>query len=247
MSSEKFCLKWNDFQSNVHESFKKLRIDTDFCDVTLVSEGNQQVNAHKVILAASSPIFMKMLKDNKHSNPLIYMREIKINELAAIVDFMYHGEVNVYQEDLDAFLALAEELKLKGLTGGGGKEENQTVEIMKDKELGPRQPIKPEPLHSNEPVDSNLDDRGHVALISEKQLFLGNTTDDNLTEQLDTIIESQGSALTCKVCHKPSKKRQDARRHAETHIQGVSHPCNICGKLYRSTSSLKMHQHRHHK
>ena len=45
------------------------------------------------------------------------MRELKADELSAMIDFLYYGEANVNQESLDAFLALAEELKLKGLTG----------------------------------------------------------------------------------------------------------------------------------
>ena len=47
---------------------------------------------------------------------MIYMRGMKAKDLIAIVDFIYHGEANVYQEDLEGFLALAEELQLKGLT-----------------------------------------------------------------------------------------------------------------------------------
>ena len=34
---------------------------------------------------------------------------------------MYHGEVNVAQEDLNSFLAVAEELRIKGLTQGQQK------------------------------------------------------------------------------------------------------------------------------
>ena len=86
MSSEKFSLKWNEFKSNVSDSFRELRDDLDFCDMTLASEGNQQIKAHKVILAASSPFFMEMLRSNKHNHPLIYMRGVKDKDLVAIVD-----------------------------------------------------------------------------------------------------------------------------------------------------------------
>ena len=44
---------------------------------------------------------------------MLYMRGIKAGDLVAIVDFIYHGEANIYQEDLDGFLALAEELVCK--------------------------------------------------------------------------------------------------------------------------------------
>ena len=50
--TEKLCLKWNDFQENVSSAFVSLREDNEFSDVTLVGEDGQQVEAHKVILAA---------------------------------------------------------------------------------------------------------------------------------------------------------------------------------------------------
>ena len=52
---------------------------------------------------------------------MLYMRGIKAKDLEAIVDFIYHGEANIYQEDLDGFLALAEELQLKGLATSENK------------------------------------------------------------------------------------------------------------------------------
>merc|ERR1712240_811293 len=113
--SRKFCLKWNEFGNNTSSTFYDLWQDTNFSDVTLVGEGNQQITAHKVILAASSPVFNDMLKQNKHPHPLIYMRGIKAKYIISIVDFIYHGETEIFQEDLDEFFNITEELKLKGL------------------------------------------------------------------------------------------------------------------------------------
>ena len=115
--SEKLCLQWNGFQENIISAFGNLREDNNFSDVTLACEDGQQVEAHKVVLAASSPFFQKLLGRNKHPHPLIYMRGMKSEDLLAIVDFLYHGEANVFQEHLDSFLAVAEELQLKGLMG----------------------------------------------------------------------------------------------------------------------------------
>ena len=115
--SRKLCFKWDDFQENISTAFGSLREDNEFADVTLACEDGQQIKAHKVILAASSPFFQNLLKRNQHSHPLIYMRGLKSEDLLAIIDFVYCGEANIYQEDLDSFLAIAEELKLKGLIG----------------------------------------------------------------------------------------------------------------------------------
>ena len=116
--SEKYCLKWNDFQENISTALQFLREDLDFSNVTMTCEDGHQVEAHKVILAASSPFFQNLLKRNKHTHPLIYMRGMKSEDLVAIMEFIYRGEANIYQQNLDTFLAIAEELKLKGLEGG---------------------------------------------------------------------------------------------------------------------------------
>ena len=115
VSGEKLCLQWNDFQNNVISAFGDLRDDNAFTDVTLACEDGQQVEAHKVVLMASSPFFLNLLKKKKHPHPLVFMRGVKFEDLVSMVDFLYNGEANVYQDNLDSFLAMAEELKLKGL------------------------------------------------------------------------------------------------------------------------------------
>ena len=87
--SEKLCLQWNEFQKNMKEAFRKLREDKNFTDVTLACKDGQQLEAHKVILVASSPFFKKLLERNKHPHPLIYMRGLKSEDLLAIIDFLY--------------------------------------------------------------------------------------------------------------------------------------------------------------
>ena len=121
--SEKLCLQWNDFKDNIISSFGNLRQENDFADVTLVSEDGQQVESHKFLLSSSSPVFQNMLKGNKHSHPLIYTRGLKSDNLLAILDFLYCGETRIYQENLNSFLAIAEELQLKGLVGNPNHEE----------------------------------------------------------------------------------------------------------------------------
>ena len=88
----KFNLKWDDFKDNITTAFGSLREEKDFTDVTLACEDGHQVDAHKVILAASSPFFQNLLKRNNHKHPLIYMRGMKSGDLLAIVDFLYYGE-----------------------------------------------------------------------------------------------------------------------------------------------------------
>ena len=111
----KLCLRWNDFQDYIHSSFGELRHDTDFVDVTLACEDGSQVKAHKVILAASSLFFQNLLKMNKNPHPLIYIRGVRAEDLLAILDFVYNGEANIFQQNLDSFLAIAGDLQIRGL------------------------------------------------------------------------------------------------------------------------------------
>ena len=115
-SDEKLNVQWNDFRENLCSALGDLREDKEFTDVTLVCEDDQQVEAHRVILVASSPFFLDLLKRNKHPHTFIDMKGVRSEILIAMMDFFYHGEANVLQENLESFLMLAGKLQLKGLT-----------------------------------------------------------------------------------------------------------------------------------
>ena len=121
-SSEKLCLQWNEFPKIVRSAFEDLRTDNDFTDVTLVSSDGKQFEAHKVVLVSTSPFFKELFKKNKHPHPLLFMKGVKSDNLSAMVEFLYNGEANVDLENLDNFLALADDLKLKGLNGATDEE-----------------------------------------------------------------------------------------------------------------------------
>ena len=125
MSSEKFCLKWNDFETNISKGFQDLRNDKDFFDVTLACE-DDQISAHKVILSACSSFFRTILLKSSHPHPLLYMKGVRFTDLESVLDFMYHGEVNIAQDDLNNFLAVAEDLRVKGLTQNTTSDSNST-------------------------------------------------------------------------------------------------------------------------
>ena len=113
--SEKFCLKWNDFHSNIGKSFKSLRYDDDLFDVTLVRDDHSQVSAHKLVLSACSEYFKNIFKNNKHSHPLLSLEGVSSNDLNNVLDYIYNGETQIFQDNLDRFLDVAQRFKLEGL------------------------------------------------------------------------------------------------------------------------------------
>ena len=149
-SSEKFNLKWNDFEGNISGGLRELRDDKDFFDVTLATDGDQ-ISAHKVILAACSPFFRNILRRNPHKHPLLYMKGVRYTDLQSILNFMYNGEVQVAQEDLNTFLAVAEDLRVKGLTQGQG--EGQASNSSRPSSSKPQpEPYKPKREETKRPV-----------------------------------------------------------------------------------------------
>ncbi|XP_037076732.1 protein tramtrack, beta isoform-like [Pollicipes pollicipes] len=112
---QKFCLKWNDFQSIVISMFDNLRHDEELVDVTLCCDG-KKIKAHRMVLSACSTYFKEVLKENPCHHPVFFMRDIPYADLSSLIEFIYTGEVNVSQTDLSSFLKTAEMLKVKGLT-----------------------------------------------------------------------------------------------------------------------------------
>ena len=143
-SSEKFCLRWNDFESNISVAFREIREEKDFFDCTL-SVGTRQIQAHKLILSACSPFFRSILRQNPHQHPLLYLKGVEFTDLQAVLNFMYHGEVNVAQEELNSFLAVAEDLKVKGLTQNSSADSNSSAPSKPKSEPAPSSLPRPRP------------------------------------------------------------------------------------------------------
>ena len=118
MEGEKFCLRWNELDSNLSSAVRDLRDSRELLDLTLACGDREedQVQVHRVILSAASEFFRNLLRRLPHQHPVVYLKGIRQTDLEAVLSFVYNGEVNVAQQDLSSFLLAAEELKIKGLT-----------------------------------------------------------------------------------------------------------------------------------
>ena len=240
-----------------------LREDKAFTDVTLVCEDGQQLEAHKIILAATSPVFQKILEGNKHPHPLIYLRRVHFQQLVHIFDFLYHGEANVHQKDLESFLALAEELKLKGLKD---KNVDGKKKFTSDSKCPTNDTIEAETLNPIAVV--SFEDPTPKTKVPEESLPkpLRIKSDDGLLtldEMVSSLMEKsenmisngkgkqggmpqQKRAFVCKVCGKEGQSG-NIRSHIEAnHINGISVPCANCDKNFSTRKALQKHKNRHH-
>ena len=225
--SEKLSLQWNDFKDNIISSFGSLRKETDFADVTLVSDDGKQVNCHKVVLASSSPVFQNMLKENKHSHPLIYMRGLQSKDLFVILDFLYCGEASVYQEDLESFFSIAEDLQIKGLVRNSNQEEvihqyqpeikgphNADPVLKKDKSFSKFLQLKG--------LDGNSSHKEVMKRDQPKFENTNNFSSFSVAKNFDTSVDIE------KLDTEINQMMQKTKRK-NAHSQPF-YACNICGK-----------------
>ena len=252
MNSEKFSLKWNDFQKNVSQSFGLLRQEEDLFDVTLVSEDEIQIPAHKLVLSASSSFFKSIFRKNGHSHPLLYLGGVNSRKLNFVLDYIYHGEVQVYQEELDGFIETAQKLKIEGLR--------------KDQEnLDPGDgdfKIKADHENSiyNESDESYLVDVDDVENFKKSKTPKrkpttsrtmipagGSFTTPELEQKIEELTVKIDGVYTCGNCGKTAKDKTHLTRHIETHIEGIEYNCAHCGKVCRSRNSLISHVGRYHR
>ena len=132
---ELFTLSWDDFHKKCPKAFRDLWLDTDLSDVTLATEDNGQISAHKVILAACSPLFKRLLQKNPNGHPLLYLMGVQLSQLQQLLSYIYLGQCDLTQDQLPAFMATGKQLEIEGLTRDAEEEskESHAREVFEEK------------------------------------------------------------------------------------------------------------------
>ncbi|KAL1506784.1 hypothetical protein ABEB36_006085 [Hypothenemus hampei] len=134
MDSQQYCLRWNNHLKNLTDVLTDFLREQVLCDVTLASNG-QVFQAHQIVLSACSPYFETLFIQTPNKHPIVFLKDVSPNEVKALLDFMYKGEVNVSQNLLPAFLKTAESLQIRGLS-----DSNNLNSQTEDREMENRPP-----------------------------------------------------------------------------------------------------------
>jgi len=255
--NEKYSFQRNDFQENIISSFRELRNKTNFQDVTLVSDDQVQISAHKVVLAVCSGFFENILSKNTHSHPFLCLDGINSKDLHNVLDYVYNGEVQVKQDYLERFIQIAKKLQLQGLLR---RQENQ-IENERPLEKSNLELSKPEPVDStfyndgmNDTVPENKAEKT-FEMVANTDLFgtsfvkpisiNSEQTQGTATVGLDEHIQKQivkvQGGHQCLICGKFSRNISHLKEHIETHIDGLIFPCNFCESVSRSRKGSRLH------
>ena len=277
--AEKLRLKWDEFKQNISSSVGNFRGDNDLIDVTLACVDGEQMEAHKVILAASSPTFREIFGRNKHPHPLIFMTGVKSSVLSSILDFLYFGEANILQTDLESFLAIANQLQLDGLMQGPtsdncneknshqsspegnfhfkenskgndsiGREPSPIKQTSAEAQKDMDDSVKKDEVIGKEdlpPAEMLTDSIKNPGLIQKNFYGALDLEVQSMMEMTENTIrngQARRHSYLCKVCGKEGHG-SNIKKHIETnHLEGLSVPCNLCEKRFRSRNGLSQHK-----
>ncbi|KAI5735599.1 hypothetical protein M8J77_020440 [Diaphorina citri] len=110
-----FCMKWQNFQVHLaFELYQLLKMES-MVDVTLKAEG-EAFQAHRIILSASSPFFQEILSPIENDcHPIVILADVPANDVKAILEFIYYGEIKVEGANIFSVLKTAQNLKISAL------------------------------------------------------------------------------------------------------------------------------------
>ena len=242
---------WDSFATNAQNTFKQLWQDQDFADVTLATEDGHQIRAHKIILSSNSNVLKKVLLQNPHPNPLIYLRGIKHHNLEQVVSFIYHGQCQVEEHHLENVLAVGQELGVIGLLGD--------VETMKEE------------FYSDDIFENDIGLRNYTTSqsVSEKNGFCSKIGKDitengdnnessnimiqsNITEKHNiefnnlqlvevTSMLSKSKMKSCDQCSYTTLRTDSINKHKKSKHMGFRFNCDRCDATFMDKNRIKRH------
>ena len=222
-------IHWEHFEKNAHNTFINLWNDQGFADVTLATVDDQQIRAHKVILGSCSEFFRNIFLKNPHQNLLLYLKDIRYKELALVMKFIYLGQCEVRQSELENFLSTGNDLKVGGLMEDVNLKdieeplvENGTHKIQESQESG-----------------SNYTDLDDTSWEMSPQ--------ENYKEVILPSNQQKGGKFVCSECNAGFGTKQGLSCHKSSKHEGVRYNCDQCENTFTQQSMVTLHKQSKHK
>ena len=243
--SEKFILNWNDFQENISKCFQGLRMEKELTDVTLVTDDEKQLKAHRVILSSCSNFFKNIFIKNTEKDLVLYLDGVSESTLREVLDYIYKGQAHIQENDLERFFTTANKLKLEGLMNDQFSEPEKPHLNQTDTETFCNNQINPK-------FDDPFYEASRIAAPNNRNdcIIMWNSTQvssKDLNEELLKFLQVERDQVTCKKCGKISRggnRRDDMNAHIERHLPEVSYKCSRCSKVCKTRNDMRSHKAR---
>lgn len=257
---DKRLLFTNDFETSLPNAFRRLWTDEYFTDVTLATEDDHQIKAHKVILSLCSEFFRNLFIKNPHQNPLIYLKGIRYKELEVVLKFIYLGKCDVENEEITKFLATGSDLRINGLvenfeTGNVNYDGSEIYENSPPMESGQEEISQKKILVNNVEKEDIFN-----VLATESDLringFVGKNEIENdddeikineISNSLEPVHEDMGGLSqkpilsNSEISHKVEQNNLFNPNKVSKTQQTGDHDCTICEKKYTTHAGLFYH------
>ena len=243
--SERINLFWNEFERCTLDSFQLLKHSEEFTDVTLVCDGENQIRAHKVIISACSPFFKNILLRNPHPNPLIYLNGVNFNDLKALINFMYSGQAEIAQDDLDSFMKAGLDLAIRGLEERKPNADKRNVYEISEPDRNDMEDLSTEnaSIGNEPPMESQELGVQHQSNVMTDNISL---VDTSYIAQDVCDISMDVSKFQCDECQYSTKYKSNLKKHIKSVHEHVKLSCNKCDYQCSDSSNLEKHRRNKH-
>lgn len=251
---DKYELKWDNFGESLIKGLGSEKSRGDFVDVCIAVSGGEVIHAHKVVLAVASTFFRDIFKATAHPYPLIYIQGVTLDDLNALMQYMYSGEVKLSEDRLESFLKAGNILGVKGLVsksdeGGLGKRSTCDQE-----ELGKsRREIEGRENAGGETAGGEKAERENAevtssgdAKSSERSSPIEILRGEELNKRLEKFYTNpEPEKFICEKCGKVIKSKRKTILHIERHMD-LSFPCTLCSTVTHTRNALVEHGREKH-
>ena len=222
---------------------KELMMNEDFSDVTLVTEDKKQIKANISILSACSPVFKDVLKKEKHSSPIMFLRGIQYSEMESIMQFVYLGEATFYEERIDEFLAVAKLLEIKELCNADIETNDDLTEV-----LPPETPT--EEMRKASEEKNIIDQVPQTKGLHQNVKYACDQCDYQAKYKISLTrhiqVKHEGVKYACDQCDYQATRQSHLTVHIQSKHEGVKHACDQCDYVAAWKSEIARHKSQNH-
>ena len=240
MDGDKFSLFWENFERDASKRNRKLLDDTNFTDVTLACDEGK-FETHKVILSSSSPVLEQILVANAKQHPLIYLRKVKYSCLKSLIQFIYLGQTEIDQTELQDFIDLGKELEIKGLNQDQHDETHKVFTVTNQTNLNSA-------FEESREISNKDESWNGLENLEIKPKLVHETVNQNdfVYSNDNPKGGNDGNGFKCDECGKCFSQSSNVYHHKLSAHMGVRHPCEHCQYKATTKSNLKRHIYKTH-